>query len=598
MILVVKKEKHNLHRLKKALFETYPELAEKRVLFIDDEADFASIGFSKTKNEIYEMNVLAGEIDEIRSRLNQCDFLQVTATPYSLYLQPEHIKLKGAVFQPIKPVFTELVPVPAEYIGGDYYFDESEKKDTIASLLYEPISSDELLVLKKPDRRRLKIEDVLTNRKIHSLRSAVLNFITGGMIRRMKHERNGERLKKYSFVIHTSQTKSAHEWQEVVVQEMKRRLSILLANDPILMTDLIQEAYDNIKNSLLKLESYVPGFEEVKYEVIQAIGKDHLLITKVNSEKEMSALLDESGQLKLRAPLNIFIGGQILDRGITIGNLIGFYYGRHPKTYQQDTVLQHSRMFGYRQLEDLAVTRFYTTEEIYNVMNTIHEFDTALRHAIEKSNDQGVVFIQKDAGNQLIPCSPNKIVLSKVTTLKPFKRLLPVGFQTGYKSYISKTVQVQEIDQLLDKLVSGREPVLIDLKDAAVIIEKIQDTFDPEAGKPWDVNAFFSSLEYLSKSIPGQEPEKVWCIVRKNRNISRVRQRTGRFEDAPDTSSGINNEFNTAKRIADKNPVLILTSQEGSADPNKGWRGAPFWWPVLVTPRQTPTAIFTSGTEE
>jgi hypothetical protein len=30
------------------------------------------------------------------------------------------------------------------------------------------------------------------------------------------------------------------------------------------------------------------------------------------------------GQLRLRTPLNPFIGGQILDRGITIKNLIGF----------------------------------------------------------------------------------------------------------------------------------------------------------------------------------------------------------------------------------------------------------------------------------
>jgi len=41
----------------------------------------------------------------------------------------------------------------------------------------------------------------------------------------------------------------------------------------------------------------------------------------------------------------MFIGGQILDRGITIGNLIGFYYGRNPNRFQQDTVLQHSRMY-------------------------------------------------------------------------------------------------------------------------------------------------------------------------------------------------------------------------------------------------------------
>ena len=60
------------------------------------------------------------------------------------------------------------------------------------------------------------------------------------------------------------------------------------------------------------------------------------MITKVNSDKDIEELLDDDGQLKLRTPFNLFIGGQILDRGITINNLIAFYYGRNPQRFQQD----------------------------------------------------------------------------------------------------------------------------------------------------------------------------------------------------------------------------------------------------------------------
>ena len=42
---------------------------------------------------------------------------------------------------------------------------------------------------------------------------------------------------------------------------------------------------------------------------------------------------------------------------------------------QQDTVLQHSRMYGYRSKEDLAVTRFYTTKDLYNRMSKINDFE-------------------------------------------------------------------------------------------------------------------------------------------------------------------------------------------------------------------------------
>ena len=92
------------------------------------------------------------------------------------------------------------------------------------------------------------------------------------------------------------------------------------------------------------------------------------MITKVNSDKDIKQLLDDGGQLKLRTPFNMFIGGQILDRGITISNLIGFYYGRNPNRFQQDTVLQHSRMYGARPTADLAVTQFFAPQHVYQVM--------------------------------------------------------------------------------------------------------------------------------------------------------------------------------------------------------------------------------------
>ncbi|MBU9710543.1 hypothetical protein KS419_02150 [Bacillus tamaricis] len=596
LLIVAKKQKDNLSRLKKALFETYPMLAGRKILIIDDEADFASVGFSKTNRETTEINKIAGQIDDLRKELSDCDFLQVTATPYSLYLQPETLRVDGSniEFKPVKPAFTELVPVPDAYIGGDYYFEESEEDDSIASYIYESIELDELHVLKKQDRRRFKIEEALTSYKIKSLRNAVLNFIVGGVIRQNQEKHSGNRLKKYSFIVHTEQAKQAHEWQEEIVIELKEQLRMIVDEDPVLLSRLIRASYENMKQSLLVLDRYLPDYEEVKQDVITAIRRDFLMITKVNSEKDVNQLLDDTGQLKLRTPLNIFIGGQILDRGITIGNLIGFYYGRNPKTFQQDTVLQHSRMFGYRPLEDLAVTRFYTTKSIYDVMEKIHEFDSALRNAFEKGGqEKGVVFIQKDTKNQLIPCSPNKLLLSKTTTLKPYKRILPIGFQTGYKTYI--TDKINKLDSNVNQIAPNEEPVLVDIEEALKVVNQIKDTFDTRVGETWDEKAFISSLEYLSRNTDSQHKGKVWIIVRKGRNIGRIRQ-DGRYEDAPDTPKGSTSELRIAKQFATDIPALILLRQNG--DEEKGWRGCPFWWPVLVTPGNTQTVIFASEANE
>ena len=67
----------------------------QKILIIDDEADYASIGFKKSKEEGIEINTTTAQIDTMRKLLQNSSFLQVTATPYSLYLQPESIEIKG-----------------------------------------------------------------------------------------------------------------------------------------------------------------------------------------------------------------------------------------------------------------------------------------------------------------------------------------------------------------------------------------------------------------------------------------------------------------------------------------------------------------------
>lgn len=369
IILIVKKETRNLDRLYDVLFKKYPLLKDKNILIVDDEADFASIGFSKTRREGYEIRKIAGQIDDIRKRLKTCSFLQVTATPYSLYLQPEDLVIKeqSLSFAPTRPAFTVLVPSGTDYVGGEYYFEESQDHNNMASCLYEPVKPLELEILRKEDRRRFKKEDAISSDKIEALRHAIINFIVGGSIRRLqdrKENLRSVRNQKYSFIVHTEQRKECHTWQSTVVNEIVKQFTAECRKDSELFNLYVNDSYNNFKRSMDLTEQSMPEFEEVINEVTIVLTQGAVMITTVNSENDVKNLLDANGQLKLRTPFNIFIGGQILDRGITIGNLIGFYYGRNPDTIQQDTVLQHSRMYGYRPKKDLAVTRFYTTDTI------------------------------------------------------------------------------------------------------------------------------------------------------------------------------------------------------------------------------------------
>lgn len=595
IVIVVKKEKNNLARLHDALFHKYKILGNKRILIIDDEADYASIGFNKTKKEGIEIRTLAGQIDDIRKKLRSASFLQVTATPYSLYLQPQNIEIKekNQKFLPVKPAFTTLVPYGSNYVGGEIYFKDSLDNDNIAHYLFDEVKYTELDVLKQLDRRKFKIEEALRHNRISTLRNAVVNFLVGGSIRRLQLKEEGKKIKKqkYSLIVHTEQKKESHSWQYKVVSELLKQLSYEAENNTKLYKDLIKGSYNSLKESVELAGFDIPQCGDVIEEVSNTLHTNIVRITKVNSEKDVATLLDDSGQLRLRTPFNIFIGGQILDRGITIGNLIGFYYGRNPKKFQQDTVLQHSRMYGYRPKEDLAVTRFYTTGKIFNVMKKINDFDETLRDKIKSSDDKGVIFIHKDEKNEIAPCSPNKILLSDIMTIKPYKRILPVGFNTlKYKKDMRPLMD--ELDNKISRLDNGSDYFKMDYEDAVNIINLISKTLEFEHGYEFDFDSMSATLRYLCENNYSSR-NKVYGIIRRERNIRRFLENTNRYSDAPDSAKGIKSEGKLARVIGKDNPVLILLRQNGKEE--LGWNGHPFWWPVLVAPKKSPVIIYTAN---
>lgn len=582
MIIVVKKEKNNIPKMIDFI-KRYALDKDKKCLIIDDEADFCSIGYDKNKDtEEFDLRRIASQINELRLQLT-CKFIQVTATPYSLYLQPETIDLSGKEIRPIKPADTVLVPYGDGYIGGEYYFDT--EKNPLGEYLHYAINENELEIIKSSDRRKFKEEDVLISDKISGLRTAVINFIIGGCIRILQNGggRPRGRNNKFSFIIHTQIAKASHTRQENIISELIAKLEDEARHDSSLFYKFITDGYSDLSESIKAYGFEMPELATVKEYVKKAILDQWISKVIVNSENDINALLDDDGQLRLRTPLNIFIGGQILDRGITISNLIGFYYGRTPQKMQQDTVLQHSRMYGYRRKEDLAVTRFYTTRDLYNRMAKINEFDAKLREDFENGNfDKGVIFISKDTNGRIIPCSPQKIMISNTHVLKPGKTTTPVGFQTGYKTYIKK--DIEKIDEILKSHNNGNleGKYRITKEEACKIITLIYKTIEIESDNCIDEQALVSLIKYLSK-----DNVNVYCGT--DRNISRLRKTSRYYSDMPYNRD---NDLRQAKEMAVNEPTLMLMKQNGYEE--KGWRGAEFYWPVLVTQENVNTAVYTS----
>ena len=251
LIIVVKKEKNNLPKLLKFI-QDYALNEQKKCLIIDDEADFCSIGYDKNKDtEEFDLRKIANQINDLRLQLT-CKFIQVTATPYSLYLQPETINLgKDKEIRAIKPADTVLVPAGEGYIGGDYYFDR--EKYPLGEYLYSSIDPNELEIIKSSDRRRFKEEEVLISDKVKGIRTAIINFIIGGCIRILQNGGNPRGKKnKFSFIIHTQIAKAAHKRQENIISELIEKLEEEAKKDSELLNKYIENGYEELKESVLE----------------------------------------------------------------------------------------------------------------------------------------------------------------------------------------------------------------------------------------------------------------------------------------------------------------------------------------------------------
>ena len=369
-IIIAKKEKNNINRL--IDFINNYSINEKKCLIIDDEADTTGIGYNKVKGEDeYTLRMVSSKVNEMRGTLDGCVFVEVTATPYALYLQPEF--QKHDEIHPIKPLSTILVPWGKDYIGGDYYFIKSKDINHPASMLFEPVDIKEHEIVsnqkrkgkksKIEDKRIFRIEEILSNEeKLPVFKKGIINFFVGVLVLKYKEEKNMH----YAYVVHTATQKDNHfslqNIAEVFLEQIKNRDKV----QETIIEKMLLQSYEDIKKSVIAYGKYMPPYEYIKEQFYMVIDKRYYSIDTVNNDNDVEALLNEDGELKLTTPFSIFVGGQMLDRGVTIPNMIGFYYGRNPKTMQQDTVLQHSRMFGYRK-NLLPVTRFYTTERILQI---------------------------------------------------------------------------------------------------------------------------------------------------------------------------------------------------------------------------------------
>ena len=631
-IIVCKKEAKNLESLTKLFFEKSPFLQNKNVIIVDDEADFASRNYMAVRKEAMtdengqivvqeaelKLAKVSNQIDEFRKNLPHCRYLQVTATPYCLFLQPKgELYLKDGRVMSFRPRFTSLVPTHDAYIGGKQYFIDSQNPDSMYSHLYCMVPQKCLDIMGQEDRRY--VNNPLESKNTYSLLYALMSYLMATAVRVLQCEAEGKHGYHSSALIHVKIDKDNHNWQRELVESRLDRIRKVFVDGDLsdqrvkcAMDDVWadfeesnrkgREAVDENGNPAPLINVALPARKDVD-ELIKRIFADEMYnVVVVNSDEDVNNMINEDGELSLaNGVANIFIGGNILDRGITIKNMLCFFYGRSPKVAQQDTVLQHARMYGARSKEDMAVTRLHTSERLHKMLRRMNELDDQLRQWFvdgRENEEPNAVFTGFD--KEFMPCAASKTKAANVLTIKAQKRILPVGFMPGTKTAISKKVEkIREMIESTPGYNNKDENGFFEISKYRVleILRLIEETYVYDekyfnTDHKSDIQELCCSIQYCAS----QSGDFLYALHRKGRTMNRVRENGG-FIDAPEDGR---TDLKPARLKAVTVPVIMFFENIGDKDVrqigddqiNFGWSGTPFYWPSLLTQEKLQNTMY------
>lgn len=518
LVVVCTKNAHNLRNLLQDLERL--DLRYIPAMIIDDEADQASLN-TNARNPDLEPSTINKLISDLRNKFDLSVYLQVTATPNALLLQPTD--------HDFHPEFVVVLEPGPGYVGGQILFSEDRKYTREVDL-------NELL-------------DFLSYQAgmPYGLKRAVCTFLIGATIKHMLTPGI-----KFYFLCHVSYRKEHHELVGHAISSYLKDVTHALnskvcSQQHTQIKAMLKEAYDDLSKTI----DQPPTFEEVFNRLKQWIPSCDVQILNADSEDQVP---------RGEKIFNFLIGGNRLGRGVTIKRLLVTYYGRNTRHPNMDTMQQHARMYGYRR-EDLDVIRIFLPRDMEERFRFLDEADTALRELIKKKGrSTSIKSIMVDKGmratrhNVLAGTIGYYVAGSVYSPHYPKYRPEDIGTLT------------EELDNLLAKFNPNNDPNAPAERTTIDMLIQILSLTRSESGRggAWEDSRIIAALERIKDEFENT----AYLIVRRGRNLTmkdeRVHDPTHRWE----------------RELRNPNyPTLWMIRQEGST-----WAGVPFWFPRLQFP--------------
>ncbi|MEK5468001.1 Z1 domain-containing protein [Paenibacillus sp. FSL R7-0210] len=327
-------------------------LKQVPTLIIDDEGDQASLNTQVSKNKI---SAVYGSIIKLKEKISLHCFISVTATPQANILID--------ITDLLSPSFGVLVYPGDKYCGLSTFHGEDQDKYIKVIPEEEPSLLDEGFP--------------------STFFEALAVYFIGGSLRQFRGD-----LAAHSMLIHPSQKKYDHK---IVIEKVTNVLDDWRTISSTKSDGIEDINYQVLKRhltnaySLLKSEGVnLPRFVDIEMLIIKNI----LECSPVHLYNSDEPANDNDKYYKF----NIYVGGNMVERGITIKGLAVTYITRRAKGISNvDNTEQRARWFGYKE-DYLDVCRVYTTKGIKKDFDSILEHDDDLWATIERAQEKGTPF--------------------------------------------------------------------------------------------------------------------------------------------------------------------------------------------------------------
>ncbi len=396
-LFVVKKNAKILARVVDHIKTYIRQYQHRPLLFIDDEADNASIN-TNPADENTNPTAINSLIRSILELFPRSAYVGYTATPYAnVFIDPftEQDLTRGDTEAEVlkhRDLFPDdfiyLLTSSSEYCGAEHMFGQVDRENEGEE--FSSSSSRDYTLNLLPDKgEEQDFMEALQRGRAFRLPESLKTAIRTYLLARAVHEERGRGEQFCGMLIHFSH-RTQHQNQVYV--EVRRYLYDLLrqlklyggdednfSREPALRK--IRQAWD---------EQYEGKIPETWSDVVKNFGRDEFLDCfvpyKVNSDKDIDLareleVFDYSRMNKGTAA--IVLGGNCLARGITIEGLTVTYFLRNSRTY--DTLMQMGRWFGYRRgYKDIC--RVFTTRQIADYFSQIVHATRELKDSIDDMN--------------------------------------------------------------------------------------------------------------------------------------------------------------------------------------------------------------------